>query len=387
MRCFFTSVSTDSVPCVTPCQSGCWHIRLQRKISLGRHDGSGTGASPGRERNGGMETTLSDTILRWVTNFTGLDLLDDDHSGTTTRDAQTTGDTGTYDAQMSCDEADAAVVAPADPTNAPDLGSISAKYESGAKGSNAIGNDTTGGWSYGKYQIATKTGTMKQFLDYVKTANPDLSKALEDAGGDKGATDHTDKFVAAWNKAASDGTLSPLEHGFIKGTHFDKQEETLKADGLDLAKRDKALSDVVWSVSVQHGPDTGLVTKALKKLVDAEKAKDKAAKTTRTDEEIVASIDDKDIIDAIYDERGATKEVKQADGTTKTVLKYFSGSTDAGQKSVADRFKSERKAAQAELKADRDAAGSTGGSPATGTQAPTTSGPTAPAPPPGGSST
>jgi GH24 family phage-related lysozyme (muramidase) len=42
-----------------------------------------------------METTLTDSILQWVTNFTGFDLLDDRVAGATTREVGVTGDTGT----------------------------------------------------------------------------------------------------------------------------------------------------------------------------------------------------------------------------------------------------------------------------------------------------
>ena len=44
------------------------------------------------------------------------------------------------------------------------LGSLSAKFESGTEGVAAIGYDRVGGTSYGKYQIASKPGTMDRFL-------------------------------------------------------------------------------------------------------------------------------------------------------------------------------------------------------------------------------
>jgi hypothetical protein len=237
---------------------------------------------------------------------------------------------------------------PADTTAS--LGEISAAYESGKRGSDAIGNDSTGGWSYGKYQIATKTGTMKKFLTYLKTASPDTAKTLEDAGGDDGATTHTDAFVNAWEKLAKTPDFAALEHGFIADTHYDPQAKKLASDGLDVAKRDKAVQNVTWSVAVQHGPGSSVITRALDKKIAEEEARDKAAGKTRTRQEIIEAISDADLIDAIYDERSSTIE---KDG--KTVLKYFSNSTEAVQKSVRARFASERAAAKKELAADQAA--------------------------------
>jgi hypothetical protein len=230
------------------------------------------------------------------------------------------------------------------------LGEISATYESGKRGSDAVGNDSTGGWSYGKYQIATKPGTMKEFLAYLKTASPDKAKALEDAGGNDGATNHTDAFAKAWAQLAKMPDFAGLEHGFIADTHYDPQASKLAGDGLDVAKRDKAVQNVTWSIAVQHGPGSNVITHALEKTIAAEAASDKAAGKTRTRQEIIDSISDADLIDAIYDERSSTIE---KDG--KTVLKYFPNSDDAVQKSVLARFASERAAAKKELAADQAA--------------------------------
>jgi hypothetical protein len=223
-----------------------------------------------------------------------------------------------------------------DPTQDPNLGALSEHYEAGTRGSDAIGHDSTGGWSYGKYQIATRTGTMKSFLNYAKHHDPDVYQALEEAGGAKGAAAHSPEFVKAWHKAAADGSLQPLEHGFVRDTHFTPQREKLAEAGLDLSKRDRALNDAVWSTAVQHGRDTHVVTNALGHLVKAEEAKDAKTGAHRTHQQIVDGIDDKHLIEAIYEERGATTTVGH-----KTVMKYFHGSSQQVQDSVAHRFKSE----------------------------------------------
>lgn len=132
------------------------------------------------------------------------------------------------------------------------LGGLSAKYESGGKGSEAIGWDSTGGTSYGKYQIATKTGTMNRFMDFLKTNNPEayerLSKAGPADGGKEGA------FAKEWQSLAKSGKLGESEHEFIKKTHYDVGMAGIKDKNLQgMLEKSKALQEVMWSSSVQHG--------------------------------------------------------------------------------------------------------------------------------------
>jgi len=97
---------------------------------------------------------------------------------------------------------------------APGLGGMSARYESGSRGSAAIGWDSTGGTSFGKYQIASKTGTMNKFMDFLKTSNPEAHKRLSEAGpadtGKEGA------FAQEWKKLAGEGKLGASEHDLLK---------------------------------------------------------------------------------------------------------------------------------------------------------------------------
>lgn len=191
------------------------------------------------------------------------------------------------------------------------LGSLSALYESGKKGSEAIGWDSTGGTSYGKYQIATKTGTMDQFMLYLKENNPEAYKRLSAAGpadsGKEGA------FAQEWQKLAKEGGLGTSEHEFIKKTHFDVAEKGLKDPKLaKLIEKNTALQDVLWSTSVQHGGKgaSSIFNKVYKEGMSEE-----------------------DLIKAVYAERG-----------TK-----FGRSTEAVQQSVAGRFQEEQKRALAML--------------------------------------
>lgn len=132
------------------------------------------------------------------------------------------------------------------------LGGMAARFESGAEGSAAVGRDSTGGTSYGKYQIASKTGTMAAFMQYLKTTNPEAYARLSAAGPADAGKDGA--FAQEWKKLAGEGKLAGSEHEFIKKTHYDVGAAGLKDKNLqDMLSKSKALQEVLWSTSVQHG--------------------------------------------------------------------------------------------------------------------------------------
>lgn len=199
--------------------------------------------------------------------------------------------------------------------NIPDsgnLGMLSEKYESGGRGSSAVGYDSTGGTSYGKYQIATKTGTMNQFMNYLKESNPAAYQRLSAAGpADSGKNG---KFAQEWKALASEGVLGTSEHDFIKKTHFDVGMKGIKNESLQkMLQGNKALQEVMWSTSVQHGGGgaSSIFNKAFKE-----------------------GMSEQDLIKAVYDSR-----------STK-----FGSSTQAVRNSVMNRFGNEEKVALAMLK-------------------------------------
>ena len=191
-----------------------------------------------------------------------------------------------------------------------ELGVLSARFESGNRSSAAIGRDSTGGFSYGKYQIATKTGTMKAFLDFCERAAPDVATALNGAGGAAAAERGDAAFKTAWRDLASGPELPKAEHGFIEATHYAPFVNRLNDIGLHVARRSWALKNVCWSVGVQHGPRNSVVKNALDPLPDPQ------------------SLNDRDIIKAIYKERS-------------NVNKYFSRSSKRVKDAVKARFKKE----------------------------------------------
>jgi hypothetical protein len=194
------------------------------------------------------------------------------------------------------------------------LGSMSEKYETGGRGSGTVGYDKVGGTSYGKYQIASKVGAMKDFLKFAEqSGRGDVAKKLRDAGAETDTGGTSGKSVDVWKQMAAGGELGDLEHQFIKKKSFDPAMSGLKDD--DLRKKiegNKALKEMMWSTSVQHGGGgaAGIMNKVYKK-----------------------GMSDEDLIKATYAERGTR----------------FGGSTAEVQKGVKNRFVSEEKDVMAML--------------------------------------
>ena len=191
------------------------------------------------------------------------------------------------------------------------LGSLAARYESGGKGSSAVGWDSTGGTSYGKYQIATKTGTMDKFMEFLKTNNPQAYERLKGAGPADAGKDGA--FAKEWQKLSQEGGLGDSEHQFIKKTHFDVgMKGVTEASLQEMISKSPALQEVMWSTSVQHGGGgaSAIFNKAFK-----------------------PGISEADLIKAVYAER-ATK---------------FKSSTAQVQASVQNRFIDEQSRAIAML--------------------------------------
>ncbi|NDV22014.1 hypothetical protein [Desulfovibrio sp. JC022] len=193
-------------------------------------------------------------------------------------------------------------------------GDLSAKFESGSKGVSAIGYDRVGGTSYGKYQIASKTGTMDKFIQFLKDKAPEIANKLLGAGpADTGAK--TGSMPDLWKQLADADPkgFEKLQHDFIQGSHYDPAAKMiLEKTGVDMNTLPAPVREVLWSTSVQHGP-TGasrLIAKAIDKL--ASNAESKGFPS--------------DLVKEIYGERKG----------------QFSSSTERVQKSVANRFQQEQ---------------------------------------------
>lgn len=204
-----------------------------------------------------------------------------------------------------------------------ELGGLSKRYES--RGSPAaIARDSTGGWSYGTYQIASKTGTLRAFLEYLGRTEPyrRFGTGLSLAGGEPAALRGDAQFVQTWKHFAEDEAFSRAQHDFIQASHFEPYVRNVRqqtAAALDIARRSHALKDVAWSVSVQHGAGaTGLFVRPWTALLPTDRH------------------DDYKLIQAIYADR-------------MRVDVHFKKSTPQVRASVLRRFEQEREDALAIL--------------------------------------
>ncbi len=137
------------------------------------------------------------------------------------------------------------------------IGSLSQEFESGHNPA-AIGYDNMGGYSYGLYQIATRPGTMREYLQYLSdSSNPkyqNFATILNSAGGDIGAMNKTSEYENAWKKLATDPVFNASQSEFIGRNRYDKVIKKIQdIQGLDLHRRHPVVSDVIRSMAVQHG--------------------------------------------------------------------------------------------------------------------------------------
>jgi hypothetical protein len=149
-------------------------------------------------------------------------------------------------------------------------GSLAAKFESGAEGIAAIGYDRHGGTSYGKFQIASRVGTMDKFLRYLETGAPDLAARLK-ASGPANTGGRTGRMPEVWKKIAGEDPqrFESLQNDFIRESHFEPALEQLAAGtGVAFGAMPAALQEVVFSTAVQHGPGGAfrIISRALSRM-------------------------------------------------------------------------------------------------------------------------
>ncbi|MCY1701150.1 hypothetical protein OVA10_24420 [Lelliottia sp. SL45] len=137
------------------------------------------------------------------------------------------------------------------------LGKTSERYESGGRGPGVIssGKGDHGGVSYGMYQLSSKMGTVNKYIAVSKYQ--DLFE---------GKVPATPEFNKVWKKIAVDHKeeFAQDQHFFIEKTHYQVQIDLLASKGLNFSHSRAAINDMIWSTSVQYGPTTGLISRALK---------------------------------------------------------------------------------------------------------------------------
>lgn len=124
-----------------------------------------------------------------------------------------------------------------------EIGDIVSKYESGKKGYGAVsvGKGDPGGASYGKYQLSSKAGTLKEFLN-----KSGYSKQF--AGMSAGTT----QFNSKWKQlAAGDSNFGTSQHEFIAKTKY--APAIAHAAKIGFPVSDSRIQEMIWSGAIQHG--------------------------------------------------------------------------------------------------------------------------------------
>lgn len=156
------------------------------------------------------------------------------------------------------------------------LGSMSAVFESGKKGIEAIGYDRVGGTSYGKYQISSKAGTMDAFLEYLEGHNPIWARRLQGAGpANTGSING--EMPKVWKDIAQEEPQSfeAAQRNFIRQQNYDPARRLiLSKTGVDIDNAPQVVQEVLWSTAVQHGA-TG-ASRIFGKVIDSFEAINKA---------------------------------------------------------------------------------------------------------------
>lgn len=134
--------------------------------------------------------------------------------------------------------------------NSKELGSLSSRFESGAKGSASVNPDDNGnGASYGKYQINEGTGTFDEFLNYASKQGKigqEVSRRLKSVSGKKRHEE--------WIKLANENKIQQLEKDFIEKFKYNRALDAIQDPELrKLIDSSDTLKDVIWSTAVQHG--------------------------------------------------------------------------------------------------------------------------------------
>jgi hypothetical protein len=175
------------------------------------------------------------------------------------------------------------------------LGELSQKYESSGN-PGAIGYDSTGGWSYGTYQLAHNNA--QRFV-----AQSPYAKEFA------GIPFNSEAFRNKWKEIAKKDPqgFADSQEQYIAQTHFEPLAAKAAQAGLDLGQRSPVLAEVIFSTGVQHGPGTDVVNRALAK--------------------VGPKASDADLIKAIYNERwsGGARFSKSTSQVKKAVYNRFFG--------------------------------------------------------------
>jgi len=145
-----------------------------------------------------------------------------------------------------------------------DIGERSAKYEVSSLASPeriARTAGDPGGTSYGTYQLSSKKGTLREFVN-----SPEAKKY---AGEFRGLRETSPEFDKKWQEIAArePDAFQRAQADFVTRTHYDRPIARIKEEtGYDVNRAGDSVAKTVYSTNVQHGPSGGrhMIVKAIK---------------------------------------------------------------------------------------------------------------------------
>ena len=148
-----------------------------------------------------------------------------------------------------------ATSAPGGRASAPDLGSVSARYESGGRGVGFIssGQGDPGGPSYGIHQLSGAS-SMGAFL-----ASPEGEAYRAEFGGSRPMTAD---FNAIYRRIADRDPegFAAAQRAFYTRTHYEPARQAAEQAGFDVSSR--AVQEALFSIGVQHGGARNIIQRA-----------------------------------------------------------------------------------------------------------------------------
>jgi hypothetical protein len=133
------------------------------------------------------------------------------------------------------------------------LGTIASIFESGNDfGAISSGGGDRGGKSYGKYQIASGTTDLDQFIRTMGFAR--YFDGLEIG---------SDEFDLQWLVLSGNEDFQRAQTEYVVNQHYAMQTNKLQRSGIDLSDRGIAIQEMVFSTAVQYGPNTNVIVNAL----------------------------------------------------------------------------------------------------------------------------
>lgn len=143
------------------------------------------------------------------------------------------------------------------------LGDLSARFESSGDASTvSTGYGDSGGRSYGIFQLASGTGSVQDFIQWLSEVEPPYNEYGKQllAAGDPTCDD---SFKYKWEEI---GQADPVGFGdmqdlYAQGVYYETGANRLiKTYGFDISNHSNALKQVLFSNCVQHGSRYGADT-------------------------------------------------------------------------------------------------------------------------------